>query len=166
VYMYACPPGGSFAACDGSGKGWFKIQHAGLEKGQLKGEGWAVGDIARTKKWSTKIPASLAPGDYLIRHELLALHSANNPQFYPECAQLRVTGSGSKRPGGKFLVSIPGYARQGDPGVTVSVLSGGGRADWGRSMCGRARRAAMSFLGPRFGRARWNRGLPAFSRRN
>lgn len=38
----------------------------------------------------------------------------------PECAQLKVTGSGSGVPSGSYLTSIPAYASQSDPGVTVS----------------------------------------------
>jgi hypothetical protein len=32
--------------------------------------------------WESTVPATLAPGNYLVRHELLALHQANTPQFY------------------------------------------------------------------------------------
>lgn len=76
----------------------------------------------QTLKWSSKIPTNLAPGNYLIRHELLALHQQNTPQFYPECAQLVVTGSGSASPSSDFLYSIPAYASANDPGVNVSIL--------------------------------------------
>ncbi len=54
------------------------------------------------------------------RNELLALHQTNTPQFYPECAQLVVSGSGSQIPPSSFMSSIPSYAPQSDPGVTVS----------------------------------------------
>lgn len=77
----------------------------------------------QTLKWSSKIPSNLAPGNYLIRHELLALHQQNTPQFYPECAQLVVTGSGSASPSSDFLYSIPAYASANDPGVNVSILN-------------------------------------------
>ncbi|KAI9152354.1 Polysaccharide monooxygenase Cel61a [Paramyrothecium foliicola] len=53
--------------------------------------------------WKVKIPASLAPGSYVLRHEILALHSAYNEgggQFYPQCINLRVTGSGTTNPSG------------------------------------------------------------------
>ena len=33
-----------------------------------------------TLLWTTTIPASLVAGEYLIRHELIAVHQANNPQ--------------------------------------------------------------------------------------
>lgn len=74
-------------------------------------------------KWTSTIPSNLAPGNYLIRHELLALHQANTPQFYPECAQLVVTGSGTVSAPADHLYSIPAYASASDPGVDVSFVS-------------------------------------------
>jgi hypothetical protein len=44
----------------------------------------------------------------MIRWETLALHQANTPQWYPECAQLQITGSGTTFPTSEYLVSIPG----------------------------------------------------------
>jgi hypothetical protein len=125
VWMYPCPNG--FSSCDGKGENWFKIDELGYygSDGKLGSEDWGTGEVLRKLEWSSKIPESLKAGDYLIRHELLALHQANTPQFYPECAQLSVTGSGSASPSGDFLTSIPGYASQSDPGVTVDVYSGG-----------------------------------------
>ena len=48
------------------------------------------------------------------------MHQANTPQFYPECAQLTVTGSGTAVPPAEFMKPIPGYAPQSDPGIMVS----------------------------------------------
>ena len=58
--------------------------------------------------WTETIPRDLKQGEYLIRHEIIALHIANRPQFYPECAHLSVMGEGSKMPGEEYLVKIPG----------------------------------------------------------
>ncbi|EON95758.1 putative glycoside hydrolase family 61 protein [Phaeoacremonium minimum UCRPA7] len=118
VWMFKCA--GEFAGCDGSGKGWFKIDQMGMWGGQLNSNNWGTAMVYKNLKWSSKIPSNLTPGNYLIRHELLALHQANTPQFYAECAQLAVTGSGSTLPSADYLYSIPGYAPQSDPGITVS----------------------------------------------
>lgn len=70
------------------------------------------------------IPPCLAPGYYLVRHEILALHSAwaeGEAQFYPSCHQLQVTGGGSVVPGEESLVSIPGVYAADDPGVFINV---------------------------------------------
>lgn len=66
-----------------TGLQWFKIAEAGFNA--AKGT-WAVDDlIAAGGKWNIKIPACIAPGQYLLRHELIALHSAGSypgAQFY------------------------------------------------------------------------------------
>lgn len=80
VWMYACPNG--FSACDGKGKGWFKIDEMGMWGGKLNSDNWGTAIVLKELKWSSKIPANLKAGDYLIRHELLALHQSNTPQFY------------------------------------------------------------------------------------
>lgn len=85
----------------------------------LTGTAWGTNDVMTTLKWTSTIPATLSPGNYLIRHELLALHQSNTPQFYAECGQLAVTGSGTANPPASFLAKIPGYAPQSDPGITV-----------------------------------------------
>ncbi|KAJ7857124.1 glycosyl hydrolase family 61-domain-containing protein, partial [Mycena olivaceomarginata] len=58
---------------------------------------------------SFTIPKSLPTGQYLVRIEALALHSATTfqgAQWYISCGQVSVTGGGSGKPGP--LVSIPG----------------------------------------------------------
>ncbi|GAB1524213.1 hypothetical protein RhiTH_007366 [Rhizoctonia solani] len=61
------------------------------------------------------------PGNYLMRLEILALHSAGSPQFYPSCTQLKVTGGGDGAPGESELVSIPGVYKSGDPALFGSI---------------------------------------------
>lgn len=49
------------------------------------------------------IPRNLKAGNYVIRHEIIALHSAgidNGAQNYPQCLTLKVGGSGSVAPSG------------------------------------------------------------------
>lgn len=89
----------------------------------LSGRNWGTAKVLKNLYWESVVPKSLAPGNYLVRHELLALHQANTPQFYAECAQIEVTGSGSASPSGDYLANIPGYAAQSDPGITVDTYS-------------------------------------------
>ena len=52
---------------------------------------------------STVIPRRLKPGNYVIRHEIIALHGAssdNGAQMYPQCINLKVGGSGTVAPTG------------------------------------------------------------------
>ena len=125
VWMYKCA--GAFSACDGSGAGWFKIDEAGFHNASgvfldaEKGSGWDIAKlVGGDKQWTSTIPAGLAAGNYLIRHELIALHQANAPQFYPECAQITVGGSGTAQPDASYKAAIPGYCKQSDPNIRVS----------------------------------------------
>lgn len=70
------------------------------------------------------IPANLAPGNYLIRHEIFAFHTANEPQWYPECAQLVVTGAGTQTPSTAYKVAIPGVYKMSDPSVNINIYDG------------------------------------------
>jgi hypothetical protein len=126
VWLYKCS--GAFSACDGSGAGWFKIDEGGFH-GDGKtvfldtevNSGWDIAKlVGGNKSWSSTIPAGLAPGNYLVRHELIALHQARSPQWYAECAQIVITGSGTAQPDSSYKASIPGYASQNDPNISVS----------------------------------------------
>lgn len=58
----------------GPGNGWFKIAHAGYENGR-----WAVDDlITAGGVQKATVPQCITNGDYLVRFEVLALHSASN----------------------------------------------------------------------------------------
>lgn len=66
----------------GPGNGWFKISEAGL----ISSNQWAVDAlISAGGVQSVKIPSCIENGDYLLRFELIALHSASSypgAQFY------------------------------------------------------------------------------------
>ncbi|KAF3916456.1 Endoglucanase-4 [Orbilia brochopaga] len=111
-----------------TGLSWFKVASEGLSNGKwgvdtmLQGAGW----------WYFNLPTCLAPGDYLARVELIALHSAYSSQgvqFYISCAQFRVSGSGSWT-GSNFL-SFPGAYSQSDPGIQINIYGSSGQPDNG-----------------------------------
>lgn len=59
--------------------------------------------ISNNNSWLLKIPSDLASGNYVLRHEIIALHSADESdgaQNYPQCFNLAITGTGSLRPTG------------------------------------------------------------------
>jgi hypothetical protein len=71
---------------------------------------------------STKIPASLPSGNYLLRVEHIALHGAGSEggaQIYIQCAQLKVTGGGKGTPSPK--VAFPGAYSKTDPGIKFQL---------------------------------------------
>lgn len=74
--------------------------------------------------WTVTIPPKLKSGAYLIRHEILALHSARAPQFYPHCSQLVVTGSGTATPSSSELVAIPGIYKN-DQSTMINIWNNG-----------------------------------------
>jgi cellulase len=115
------------ASADGSA-GWFKVFQDGWAKKSGGGSGdddfWGVKDLNTCcGKMDVKIPADLPSGDYLLRAEVIALHTAGGAggaQFYMTCYQLSVTGSGSASPA---TVSFPGAYKATDPGILVNIHS-------------------------------------------
>ena len=103
---------------------WFKIDEAGLLSGTVYSGTWGDGQmIAQNSSWTSTIPASVPSGAYLVRFETIALHSLP-AQFYPECAQLTITGGGSRAPTTDELVTFPGAYSASDPGCAcLSPLS-------------------------------------------
>jgi cellulase len=76
---------------------------------------------ANSLQVDVKIPTDIAPGDYLLRAEVIALHTAaslNSAQFYASCYQITVSGSGSATPSG---VLFPGAYKNTDPGILVDI---------------------------------------------
>lgn len=118
TYLAKCPDTDCTTA-DPTALDWFKIDHAGLNA-----DGTWISDtiIANNNTHSVTIPSDIAPGPYLMRHELLALHAAENvggAQFYPMCANLQITGSGSAVP--SDTVKFPGGYSPTDPGILLSI---------------------------------------------
>lgn len=102
---------------------WFKIDHAGLLSGTIGNGKWASGKmIDQNNTWTSTIPSTVPAGHYLIRFETIALHSLP-AQFYPECAQIQITGGGSRAPTSAELVSFPGAYKNSDPGLGVNIYS-------------------------------------------
>ncbi|KAJ8076539.1 hypothetical protein PM082_000962 [Marasmius tenuissimus] len=127
VYMAKCP--GSCTSADSSALDWFKIDEAGLISGDIATGHWAMADlVANNNSWASIIPASLEPGEYMIRHELIAIHISNIPQFYPNCAQLIVTGTGNVVPA--QTVKFPGGYAKSDPGLSINIFSQGNQTTY------------------------------------
>jgi lytic cellulose monooxygenase (C1-hydroxylating) len=127
---------------------FFKFNEKGIVDGTVGSNGlWAADDISEATRftWTTTIPASLKPGNYVLRHEIIALHSAhelNGAQNYPQCINLKVTGSGSELPAGVLATELytandPGihfniYQKKTSyviPGPPIAISGGGGAAN-------------------------------------
>jgi hypothetical protein len=69
---------------------------------------------------SATIPETLAPGNYMVRHEIIALHLATamgGAEFYEGCVQTRIGGNQTGAPSPSDLVSLPGAYSDSDPGI-------------------------------------------------
>ncbi|KAF4989638.1 hypothetical protein FGRMN_8996 [Fusarium graminum] len=126
IITYVAP----YTETDGTGAIWTKIAEDGYSGGK-----WAVDKLIANKGKATfTLPASLKAGKYIVRQEIIAHHESNvaykdNPargaQFYPSCAQVEVTGSGTSVPDEKFDFNKGyTYSDKGIVGVDVYNFSG------------------------------------------
>ncbi|PTD05794.1 Endo-beta-1,4-glucanase D [Fusarium culmorum] len=124
IITYIAP----YTETDGTGAIWTKIAEDGLEGGQ-----WAVDKLIKDKGKATfTLPSSLKAGKYIVRQEIIAGHeadvafkdnSARGAQFYPSCAQVEVTGSGTAVPDENFDFQT-GYTYT-DKGIVFDGTSSG-----------------------------------------
>ncbi|KAG8855504.1 Esterase/lipase/thioesterase [Tulasnella sp. 330] len=123
TYMAKVPSGQSVTTwLPGTDAVWFKVDEAGLYADGT----WATisGLVAADSTWNFTIPAELAPGQYIIRHELIALQASYTypgAQVYPSCIQVQVTGSGTVTPSGANLVAFPGAYNSTTPGLVYDI---------------------------------------------
>ena len=57
------------------------------------------------------LPKTLAEGNYMVRHEIMALHLAvtkRKAKFYPSCSQIKVGGNQRGASNANELVTFPG----------------------------------------------------------
>jgi cellulase len=107
AWMSECP-GSSCTNWDGRNGKWFKIDESGLLSGTVSKGQWGVGRmISQNHTWTVQVPSKLKAGSYLLRTETIAMHAAN-PQWYPNCAQMKITGGGSASPPASYRAVIPG----------------------------------------------------------
>lgn len=73
--------------------------------------------------WTVKIPPTIAKGNYVLRHEIIALHEARagggGAQNYPHCINLEVTGSGTDSLDSGTLGTK--LYQRGDNGIEIDI---------------------------------------------
>lgn len=87
--------------------------------------------IASNNSWLIEIPPGLAPGPYVLRHEIIALHYAASPggaQNYPQCFNLWVTNNNTQQAAlnadgvGDGQGSAPtAWYKATDPGISIDI---------------------------------------------
>ncbi|KDR77861.1 hypothetical protein GALMADRAFT_65659 [Galerina marginata CBS 339.88] len=104
----------------GASSNWFKISEMGLPSSNPDYWGTQVLND-NCGHFTFTVPPDIAPGNYLLRAEVIALHVASSvggAQFYMSCYQLSVSGSGSAKPP---TVKIPGVYNANDPGILINI---------------------------------------------
>jgi len=102
---------------------FFKIDGAGMVSPGSPGRFASDNLIANNNTWAVRIPANIATGNYVLRHEIIALHSANDAngaQNYPQCVNLAIVGSDAAPPSGTPATSL---YKTNDPGILVNIYT-------------------------------------------
>ena len=114
-----------YASKAGSSYSWTKLWEDGLSGGKWAVEKLVAGDYNGKKGQHEMTLPNLAPGDYVLRPELIGLHEGNRKggaQLYMECVHVKVEGSGTAAlPAG---VSFPGAYKADDAGILFDIYSG------------------------------------------
>ncbi|KAF7790518.1 hypothetical protein EIP86_001474 [Pleurotus ostreatoroseus] len=104
----------------GSDASWFKVFDMGMPSNNP--DFWATEVLNdNCGHFTFTVPSGIAPGNYLIRAEVIALHVASTvggAQFYMSCYQVNVGGSGSAAPP---TVKFPGAYSAQDPGILINI---------------------------------------------
>ena len=121
-YLAKCA-GDDCTTVDAGDLSFFKIDEKGLN--DAASQNWASDDLIKDDfAWTVTVPEDIAPGQYVLRHEIIALHSAqdtNGAQNYPQCINLEITGSGTAEPAGVVATEL--YTAS-DPGISLSIYNG------------------------------------------
>ncbi|KAG0694491.1 glycoside hydrolase family 61 protein [Suillus ampliporus] len=114
-YMAKCD--GSCSTYNSTNAEWFKISELGLES---NGNTWYQGNLNSRAPANVTIPSTLAPGNYLLRSEIISLQlamSQGGAEFYPACIQLQIGGDQTQGPTSSEECTFPGCYSDTDPGI-------------------------------------------------
>ncbi|KAL1594267.1 hypothetical protein SLS59_008891 [Nothophoma quercina] len=124
IINYIAPCNGDCTTLTPGALRWSKISQTGLITPGGTGT-WATDNLIKTNFTSTAtMPKNLKAGNYVIRHEIIALHggqSDNGAQLYPQCLNLKITGSGSVAPSGG--VAGTSLYKRTDPGILFNLYT-------------------------------------------
>ncbi|KAF2842008.1 lytic polysaccharide monooxygenase [Patellaria atrata CBS 101060] len=121
-YIAAC--NGPCSTVDKTTLKWVKIQERGWVNATGPEGTWAADELAADNfSWNIKIPPQLKAGEYVLRHEIIALHLAFpgglGAEFYPQCLNLKVTGTGTKSITGGVLATT--FYKGTEPGLALDI---------------------------------------------
>ncbi|MCJ1448617.1 MAG: hypothetical protein MMC23_009134 [Stictis urceolatum] len=125
IINYIAPCNGECTAAAAGNLLWTKISQQGLITPGGSGT-WATDELIAQGNFTSTvtIPKNLKAGNYVIRHEIIALHGAesdNGAQNYPQCINLKVGGSGTMSPP-TGTAGTKLYTRT-DPGILFNLYT-------------------------------------------
>ncbi|KAL1960742.1 hypothetical protein VTO42DRAFT_6572 [Malbranchea cinnamomea] len=121
VLNYLAKVDGDFSDIDPSTLQFFKFDETGLVSGSNPGYWGTDVMLANGRRYSMMIPSTIAPGKYVLRHELVALQNVGAAQLYPQCINIEVTSNtteGDVNPGGTPATELYSPA---DPGFLFNI---------------------------------------------
>ncbi|KAH8082363.1 glycosyl hydrolase family 61-domain-containing protein, partial [Filobasidium floriforme] len=102
-HMASCG-GATCTGVDATTLDWFAIHHSGYD---ATAKIWPTDVLATTgAKHTITLPTDLPGGAYLLRFELIAMHSVP-AQFYPWAAEIELTSSGTSLPSSEYMGKFP-----------------------------------------------------------
>ncbi|KAI0843385.1 glycoside hydrolase family 61 protein [Hypoxylon sp. FL0890] len=122
VLDYLAKCSGPCETADKTKLNFFKIGEAGwIDKAS---DLWAANVLTNNNNsWLIRIPEDIAPGNYVLRHEIIALHAAGNAngaQAYPFCFNLAIDSKGTASPAG---IPATQFYKANDPGIKFDLFS-------------------------------------------
>jgi hypothetical protein len=118
-YIAECP--GDCSTVDKAQLKFVKLTEDGLVNGQFADQKILAATNPKLS-WPLKLPSSLKAGNYVLRHEIIALHGASTTggaQFYPNCVNLQISGNGTLALSGG--IPATSFYKAGDPGIFLSI---------------------------------------------
>ncbi|KAH7161665.1 glycosyl hydrolase family 61-domain-containing protein [Dactylonectria macrodidyma] len=120
-YLAACGDSGC-ESVEKTSLEFFKIGEKGLIDGSSSPGTYAADELLENGiGWLVQIPTNIKPGFYVLRHEIIALHSGGNAdgaQNYPQCFNLEITGSGTEVPEGTLGTEL---YKADDAGILFNI---------------------------------------------
>ncbi|KAK6499843.1 hypothetical protein TWF481_010200 [Arthrobotrys musiformis] len=119
IITYLADCGGDCKQARGANLQWFKVDEAGL----LQQGFWATDQLIRQGyEWKIQLPTTIKSGQYLMRHEMIALQFAtqqNGAQFFTSCTNVEITdGKSETVPQG---VRLQDYYNTATTGLYVNI---------------------------------------------
>lgn len=133
IVTYIAPCNGDCTTVDKTALRWTKIAEEGIVSGTANVNGvWATDKLRENGGVvSARIPANIAPGKYVIRNEIIALHRAHlsEPEFYGQCGNIEVTGNGTDDLSSSGIVAALLYTKS-DNIFGFDMYNGGSETSW------------------------------------